>query len=215
MRKYSLIFAISCLLAGCGLFKTEEAVQDTAVESSMSQESRSSVESMVQESSESASEVVEVTLFDETLSGNLPYPKTSVPLAISKEELISAMEEYYLQEYSSQERQEYQQPLDEKLLSTAQQSLQDDDTLKVLHADIRQIQFDLAGDKIYVAQIIVPMSQQKAQQLLKENDVLLLNHTFAYLGNRLVMLAYYDEDTRTLLPVHLTNSSKPLFYYPE
>ena len=63
--------------------------------------------------------------------------------------------------------------------------------------------------------VIVPMAREQAKQVLNDNDIQILNQVLARLGNRLVMIAYYDEASQTLLPVHLTNNTNPLFYYGE
>ena len=218
MKKYLL--ALSLLLVGCQPATTSEESSSSSssiIETSTTSESRSDVSTSESShsSSETATPASEVTVFDETILGTSNYPKVSVPLQFSREELITAITEYYKTNYSTAEKEANFSEIDSELIDSIQSFLSSDETLSPLQAEIRQIQFNLDNDSLYVAQVIVPMTREQAKQVLNDNDIQILNQVLARLGNRLVMIAYYDEASQTLLPVHLTNNTNPLFYYGE
>lgn len=213
MKRYYTLAAV-LLLGGCGLFQNKRlAQQDTSsVISSSVPSSESSSESASSAESSSAETKV-ISLFDESIIGDSTYPKVSAPLAFSQEEIMAAITEYYQANYSESEKAANRSQIPTKTLEEIQAYLNNDETVKALNATVRQISVKLGNDTVYIAQVIVPMSFKKATQQLPENDFLLLNNTLAHLDNRLVMIAYYDETTQMLLPVHLTNNNNPLFYF--
>lgn len=207
-RYYTLLAAV--LLGGCNLLqKDQPAPESIGSDIISSQESTTISES----SSSSSVEPTVISLFDESISGDTHYPKVSAPLTFSQEELMTAITEYYQSNYSTVEKEANYSEIPADTLKEIQTYLQEDESIKDLNATVRQINFNLGKDKVYVAQVIVPMSFEKANQMLPENDFLLLNNVLAHLGNRLVMVAYYDDATHMLLPVHLTNNNNPLFYF--
>ncbi|MCW6660165.1 hypothetical protein NHG25_06695 [Aerococcaceae bacterium NML191292] len=208
-RYYTLLAAV--LLGGCNLLQKDQPAPTESISSSVSSSQESATTS--ESSSSSSVEPTVISLFDESISGDMQYPKVSAPLTFSQEELMTAITEYYQSNYSANEKEANYSEIPADTLQEIQTYLQEDESIKSLNATVRQISFNLGEDKVYVAQVIVPMSFEKANQMLPENDFLLLNNVLAHLGNRLVMVAYYDEATQMLLPVHLTNNNNPLFYF--
>lgn len=208
-RYYTLLAAV--LLGGCNLLQKDQPAPTESISSSVSSSQESATTS--ESSSSSSVEPTVISLFDESISGDMQYPKVSAPLTFSQEELMTAITEYYQSNYSASEKEANYSEIPADTLQEIQTYLQEDESIKSLNATVRQISFNLGEDKVYVAQVIVPMSFEKANQMLPENDFLLLNNVLAHLGNRLVMVAYYDETTQMLLPVHLTNNNNPLFYF--
>lgn len=205
MKRY-LFFTLSAfLLAACQASEPNSAPQSSSASSVVAESA----------SSESVASTEIIALFDETFKESSTFPKTSVPLSFTKEEMMQAIVAYYQENYIGGDREANLSPIPAETLQDIETFLKEDEALKALNAKVREIQFKLGEDDVYVAQIIVPMKQEMAEQQVADNAIHLLNGTFTHLGNRLVMISYYDQETKVLLPAFLTNRTHPLFTYIE
>lgn len=141
------------------------------------------------------------------------YPASSLDMDLDTASLLQAVDDYYTQEYSPEEKAINQEPIDSQDLNLVKKVLENNEIIQDLDAKIDQVEMTLAGETAYVARIVVPYSYAQAQSIVDRNDYILMNESLAQLGNRLVMIAYYDQDNNTLVPYHLTNRTKPLFTY--
>ncbi|UPQ86301.1 hypothetical protein M0R79_02675 [Ignavigranum ruoffiae] len=150
--------------------------------------------------------------FQEKIDANSPYPVASLDAGISISELRKAMDQYYQEVYTEEEKKMSQTKIDRQDIKRLQDSFKNNDSLKALKANVESVEMQVAGETVYVARIVLPFTYQEAEKTKANNDILVLNEALAQLGNHLIMIAYYDQSNKTLTPMHLTNSLNPLFY---
>ena len=56
------------------------------------------------------------------------------------------------------------------------------------------------------------MTYSQAEKKCQENDTKVINAALSELGNRLLIVAYYDEAEQILRPMHLVNSTESLYF---
>lgn len=197
------------------MVETQESEETSIKEESETESSASSEEEASESESvlETSSEEESGPLFDESIVGDSEYPASTIPSDINKSDLKSAIDDYYASQYTNQEKENGQSRIAEENLDAIETALANNTSLSELSASVDQIQMKLADDTVYVARIIVPMTYTQANNIYDDNDIELLTVALTELGNRLVMISYYDESTQELTPYHLTNSTKPLFTY--
>lgn len=150
--------------------------------------------------------------FQETISSTSPYPVASLDAGVSISELRKAMDQYYQEVYTQEEKEISQSKINTADLNRLQKSFDSNDSLKDLKAKVEPVEIQVAEQTVYVARIVIPFTYQEAEKIKANNDILVLNEALAQLGNHLIMIAYYDDQNKTLTPMHLTNSLNPLFY---
>ncbi|UUX32973.1 hypothetical protein [Fundicoccus culcitae] len=186
----------------------DEALSET-LETEMS-----SIEEDVRSTAEETEEVVESgPLFDESVLGDSDFPPSSIPNDVNKADLQTAMDEYYATQYTAQEKTNTQSRISDEQLTAIQTTIDNNEALAPLNASVDQIQMSLDNDTVYVARIIVPLTYTQANNTAENNDIDFLTIALTELGNRLVMITYYNENSQELIPYHLTNSTKPIFTY--
>lgn len=142
------------------------------------------------------------------------YPPASLPEGIGDLDLFAAMETYYQEAFSEDEKAASQAAFDDTAISQLETALAEDPDLSRLPLAIDKVQLTLAGQVVNVPRIIVLVSYEQAEDQVADNDVALLNQAMTYLGNRLVMIGYMDADSDKLTVFHFTNWTNPLFSLP-
>ncbi|MGX7109152.1 hypothetical protein [Facklamia miroungae] len=151
------------------------------------------------------------TFLNERVISPSKYPKLSFADDVPQD-INQAMENFYLNKFTEREQKANQSKIKDSDLELILSQINHEDDLKGLNVYIDQVQFLINDSIIYVPRIIVPTNFAEAEKLAEENDTRLLNHALTQLGNRLVLLAYYDQETDTLIPMHLVNSTHSLFF---
>lgn len=192
---YFLLLFVMTTLGGCSLL-TESNTQSTHDVSAPKTAVKQPVPAMA---------------IEETLAST-QYPNTTFPSNIVQDELFNAMADYYQSDFTDNEKEASQQELEQTALYAIKATLKEDNVLSALNIDVDQIKLTLNQASLYVARLIIPMPFDDAEQLVNEHDILLMNHAFAQIGNRPVMIAYYNDDTHTLTPRHIASSTHSLFF---
>lgn len=197
-----ILFLCLILVSGCSYFDNETAIEETSSTPEMSEQS----------TAESVTPNIEFdNVFGEDVVGTDNYPNTMLPDSIPIEDLRTAVNEYYQTAIPEEEKTNYDEPIESSLLDNLQETLDENDIFEPLDASIDQATIELEGIPIYIARVVVNMSYEEAEDLKSNQDILLLNEALAQVGNRIVMVCYYDEETDTLLPYHLNTPTHSLF----
>lgn len=207
-KKLTLSLLLCTLLAGCQLFETEKSAPSTISESeptTISSESTPETE----KTAPSAPRIM--TLLNEQV-GDSPYPIATLPPDVPADELNQAIEQYYNDNYSEEDKAANTTPVAKNVLRDLQTAFKKNEQTKKLNIHVEQITMTLNQQDIYVTRIVVPFSHEQANQQLAESEIILTNEALAYLGNRLVYVTYYDSHTKQLTPVNLSNNQYPLYY---
>lgn len=207
MKSKKLLFIVFLLLACLGLGYLYLQSNNDAQRPANSPETSSQVQT-----TEDAPKDTKGFPFNEKRKENSQYPKASLDADISLSELKEAMDEYYQSKYSDEEKKLAKQTIPNKDLESLQKSFKENDSLKKLKATVEPVEIEIAGETLKVARIVIPFTYKEAKQIKDNNDILVLNEALAQLGNHLIMVAYYNNETQILTPMHLTNSLNPLFY---
>ena len=217
-RQTTKILLLSLLtattLAACNPFAKKEAAQPVETKNEVTSvttaQSSSSSESQ-------ASQPIDTTtpFLNESFDSNAQYKKTAVPEGIDMTELNTAINDYYRQNFNESEKQINFTPVTKEALQKLQQSLAADTNLAKLKAKVDQMTIQLDNKTNYVVRVVVPTTHAKANQQVSDSEIQLLTHTLAQIGNRLVLIGYYDQATQSVVPVSLSNNSDPLFYNGE
>ena len=218
-----LSLIVATTLAACNPFANKQS--DTPTESSTpttsssesSTTSSTSATSTATSSENQASKPVDTTtpFLNESFESNAQYKKTAAPEGIDMAELNTAINTYYRDNFDASEKEANLTPLPQSELQALQTTLDQDENLASLNAKVDQMSIQLDGKTNYVARIVVPMPRAQANQQVPESEIQLLAHSLAQIGNRLVMIGYYDQATNSVIPVTLSNNSDPLFYNAE
>ncbi|MBF6978455.1 hypothetical protein IU403_04755 [Aerococcaceae bacterium zg-BR22] len=155
------------------------------------------------------------SLFDEKIIGESDYPTATVPPRLAGMDIYNAINKYYQEHYSQDEKTANQSEISADELQSLQEVLNNHSQLSNLNISVDQVTMTLDGQNVYIPRIIVPMTYAAAQQTLPDNDLTILSESMTQLGNRLIMIAYYDEADKTLTVYHLTNWTNPLFTYKD
>lgn len=161
----------------------------------------------------SVEEVANLSLFNEEVPADSKYGHSNVPEQLVGKDLYSAIDAYYTESYSNDEKQANQTAVSEEDLQSLENILKSIEGLESVDFTVDQVTMTLDNQTVYVPRIIFPMSYENADRILKENDLKVLTEAMTQLGNRLVMVAYYQPETKTLTVYHLTNWTNPLFTY--
>lgn len=232
MKKLILSLTAISLLSGCQLFSSEETTSETdetasqavhettpvsVVETATANEDESSSlteeEAALEESRSDAIDSQSGSLFSESIVGNSDYPVSSIPEDILAEELLPAINDYYHEVFSEVDKSAGAPRVPDLVLQAIEEVINQEEDLSQLNVTVDQISLQLDGSTIYVPRVVIPMSYSEAESIAYENDIRTFNHALTEVGNRLVMVAYYNSDTDTLMPMHLMNLSNSLFYY--
>lgn len=222
MKKIISLTLASILLSGCQVFDyfKDQPPTTTSQEPSSIPSNQQSPLDLTSTSQEATQErpITESSIqpnerfLDEKVVGQSDYPPLSFP-AQTPADINEAMATYYQANFSQTEQTASSQQIDEAELDQVLEAIKRDPELNKLNVAIDQVTMTLNGNKIFLPRIIVPSSYQVAEETVKENDTRLLNQALTLLGNRLVLLAYYDETSDQVVPMHLVNSTKSIFYF--
>lgn len=213
MKKYILTLMSVVLLSGCQFFNQTEETTETPVEESSSVQVKTEVEHVtvtVEEKDEEADS--DAALFNESVMGDSEFPTATVPESVTQSELLSAIEEYYIANFSAEQQEANAPQVTDAALANVLDLINGNEALAQLNVTVDQISMVLNGQTIYVPRVIVPMTYSESTAIAEENDVALFNSAITEVGNRLIMIAYYDEASDQLMPMHLMNLNHSLFY---
>lgn len=210
MKKYILSFFSLVLLAGCQLPNEGERLEQTSEESSSVLVETETEHVTVTEENEETQTTQ--SLFNEEIIGQSDYPVSTSPDNIDPSELMAAIEEYYATNFSEDEKFANTPQVSDGAITSMAAIINSNDGLAQLDVSVDQISIELNGQKIYIPRIIVPMTYSESVKLVDENDVALFNSAITEVGNRLVMIAYYNPATESVTPMHLMNLNHSLFY---
>lgn len=224
MKKFILL-VLTILLAGILYMNFQPNMSNTkpinveqtttTKEDSASQVEVISSESTMQETTieTTAEETTVASLFNEEVLNNRDYPLADVPTDLLNVDIYTAINTYYVENYSDEEKVANQTALTDEELTNLATVLNDKETLKGLELTVDQVSMTLADQKVYIPRIIVPVTYENAQRIAADNDINILTEALTEIGNRLIMIAYYNPQNDQLLVYHLTNWTKPLFTY--
>lgn len=153
--------------------------------------------------------------FHEVVLPPSTYPGITLPSHIDKETLYEVMTAFYKENYTQEEINNSQQGITQEELEklTAQlEKISQDTNLQFV---VDQVEMDLNSDHLNIPRIIVLKELNQALKQAPDHDADLLLTALSELGNRIIMIGYYDEATKQITPLHLTNRTKPLFYYAQ
>ncbi|MGO4929193.1 lipoprotein [Fundicoccus sp. Sow4_D5] len=211
MKKYILSLLSLVLLTGCQLFTEDAQTDSDSVETSSALVETETERVTVIEEDEETNAVN--SLFKEEIIGQSDYPVSTSPDNIDPAQLLVAVEEYYLTNFSEEEQFANTPQVTDGALTNITDTIHSNEALAQLDVSVDQISMQLNGQTLYIPRIIVPMPYSESAQLVVENDVALFNSAITEVGNRLVMIAYYNPATDILTPMHVMNLSHSLFYY--
>lgn len=221
MKKILLALVAVTFLSACDLLpsnennetanSTDAAIETTQVSVVETANSDESV-SMDDESRSIAIESQEGALFNETIVGDSDFPVSTIPDNILADELMTGINDYYRETFSETDKSAGTPRVPDLVLQSIVDVINKEEDLSSLNIAVDQISLQLDESTIYVPRVIVPMSYSEAEAIATENDTRLFNHALTEVGNRLVMVAYYDATTDTLTPMHLMNLTNSLFY---
>lgn len=208
MKKF-LLLTILFTLSGCSYFTSEPESLTTP---NQGPQSESQVEDVTEEEKESFPLNASFeNVFDETVIGQDRYPATTLPDSIPISELRVAIEGFYTQAIPEDEKEINYEKIDPDTLSTLQKTFSENEVYKPLDITVDQISLDLGGETNYIARIVVGMTHDEAEKIIDEHDILVLNEALSQLDNRIVLVAYFDEEKNSLMPYHLNNSTTSIF----
>lgn len=220
MKKYLLIMTVF-ILSGCSYFNQEPESLTTNVESQQTSNSEvtdtgNNTEEISPETNQENSELAVDNstfdnVFDESIVGQDRYPHTMLPNDIPIADLRTAIDEYYAAALTEEDKALNFEKVDPETLETLQTYFSENEIFSQLDITVDQVEMTLDGQTNFIARIVIDMPYDDAEQLIEDNDILVLNESMAQLENRLVLVAYHDEEAEELLPYHLTNSTHSLF----
>lgn len=211
MNKYILSILSLIFLSGCQ-FMTEDEVAEVSSDTISSALVETETERVtVIEENETTND--KASLFNEEVIGQSDYPVSSPPADVVVAELMLAIEDYYANNFSEDEKFANTPQITDAAITNITDLINSNEALAELDVTVDQVTLELNGQSLYVPRIIVPMTYSESIRLAAENDVALFNSAITEVGNRLVMIAYYNTATDTLTPMHLMNLSHSLFYY--
>ena len=216
MKLRHIFLFLLAIVLGAGATILYLKLQEPARKNNQTQESSSSqlisqASSSKPESSSIASSSSEPpqSFLNESIPEDASYKKTVLPAEMDGNELNKKINEFYQANYSAEEKAASQQEL-----ADLQNYLDQSGNVSGLETKVDQIAVKLGGQTSYVVRLVVPMTRQEANSRVKDSDIELMNQALSYVGNRLVLVAYYDQAKQAVIPVSLSNSSRPaLFYY--
>lgn len=220
MFKFIILFTSVILLSGCQLFSNEETkTQDQVISTTILVEETSSETSIGATAAEVSQTTEEISqsnaeyqnVFGETVIGQDRYPNTALEDNIPIGDLRLAIDNYFQEIVPADEKNNNLKEINADDLKNLQSSLSNNSNLKELEATVDQIIMTLDGQQQYIARLVVPMTYPEAQAIKENNDILLLNEAHAQIGNRLVMIAYLNQQGDALIPHHLNTSTYSLF----
>lgn len=209
-KKILLLIAAGLSLTACNKNKQDkpkEALIETESKQEEAKDKKETEDDTMTETNNNNS-----TLLNEETIGSNKYPQTSTIEGVSTQDLKEAMSGYYQENFSYDEKSLNYSQVPESVLSNIKTTLEGDERLSSFSFDVDQIKFELAGDTLFVARVVVLDSFENAEAKLTDNDYIILNQALAQLSGRLVTVVYYDENSNTLEPIHLANSQHSLFY---
>lgn len=218
--KKLLLLTLFIFLTGCSYFQGSDEVASESTQTPVDQSALASLESVdASKAEESEQEVASDhpansefdNVFGEEVIGADRYPASTLPDEIPIAELRHAMEVYYASTLPTDQKVANYEKIEGDLINDLQNSLKESEQFAELAATVDQVQIDFDGKTNYVLRIVVGHSYDDAQKIYKDNDIQLINEALTHIGNRFVMLAYYDEAEDTLTPYHLNNSTHSLF----
>lgn len=228
MKKILLALVTVTFLSGCGLLSNNETsdtatsqspaietTQVSVVETANADESGAINEeehASLEESRSLAMETQDGSLFNETVVGDSVYPTSTIPENILADELMAGINDYYRETFSETDQSAGTPRVPDLVLQSIADIINKEDDLSNLAIAVDQISMQLDDRTVYVPRVIVPMSYSEAEAIASDNDTRLFNHALTEVGNRLVMIAYYDSASDTLTPMHLMNLTNSLFY---
>lgn len=211
MKKYILSLLSLVLLSGCQLFSENETTNVSSTEtSSILVETETERVTVIEENEEIPADQ---SLFNEEIVGQSDYPTSTSPDNIDSVELMAAIDAYYTTNFSEDEQFTNTPKVTDEAIVNITELINNNENLAQLNVFVDQIAMQLNGQTLYVPRIIVPMPYSESVNLVSENDVALFNSAITEVGNRLVMIAYYDPATEHLTPMHLMSLNHSLFYY--
>lgn len=149
---------------------------------------------------------------NEKIIGDSSFPLLTLPEGVP-EDINTEVAKYFQEQITKEEREANFKEIPQTSLDKIQDFIQLDEDLDQLNTSIDQVKLEMGETTVYVPRLIVPITYSQAEELAEDNDTRLLNLALTELGNRLVLLAYYNDDTDELLPMHLINSAHSFFYY--
>ena len=221
MKLRHIFLFLLAIVLGAGATILYLKLQEPERKNNQTQESSSShlisqSSSSKPESSSSASSSSEPpqSFLNESIPEDASYKKTVLPAEMDGNELNKKINEFYQANYSEEEKAASQQALSQQELADLQNYLDQAGNVSGLETKVDQIAVKLGNQTSYVVRLVVPMTRQEANSRVKDSDIELMNQALSYVGNRLVLVAYYDQAKQAVVPVSLSNSSRPaLFYY--
>ena len=150
-------------------------------------------------------------VFGEIVDNNLSLPPTQLPDEIPISEVREAVNAYFIEDVPEDEQDNNLEPVSKPILKRIQKTLDEDEQLKQLEATVDQVTMQLNNTSQYVVRIVVPHTYPEAEAKVDSSDVHLMNTALSMIGNRLVMISYYDETHDYLIPYHLGTSTYSLF----
>lgn len=228
MKKTLLTLSSLFILSGCSVFdnsKDDIAPQDieTTQPSEATQEETSMETSETETQERTAEELQSIIeseekertgVFNEEELDETDYPKSSLnfqALNGTYSDLDKAINDYYEAELTKEEQDKNSKEVPKADLDSLQKSLDKNELLAPLEAKVDQVMIELGGKTNYITRVVVPMTYEDSTQIKADNDILLLNEALSHVGNRLILVEYYNPDTGVLIPMHLANSSNSLF----
>ncbi len=228
MKRLSILFISLITLSGCNFLNNQ---RDTIGSSNASVQSEQTMDNVSSESvkngSNAESNSVETKssaesessdpnrqgVFDESTLASTAYPKSTLDESISYQELDQELDNFYSEHFDSEAKKANSQPVDDDTMAQLQYTLDHNSVLKDLTAVADQVLIEIDNQPNYVTRIIIPMTYNDAEKIVKDNDILMMNEGLAQIGGqRLVQLNYYDPEENTMTPMHLANANHSLFF---
>lgn len=155
------------------------------------------------------------SLFNESIINDRDFPQANVPENLLNVDIYTAINEYYIANYSEEEKTANQTALTDVELDNLAEVLNQKDALSGLELTVDQVTMNLDDEKVYIPRVIVPVTYENAQRIAEDHDINILSDVMTEIGNRLIMIAYYNPQEKELYVYHLTNWTKPLFTYTQ
>lgn len=151
-------------------------------------------------------------IFDEKIEKDSSLPQATLSTDMSIDDLKEAMSQYYKHEYTDDEKKLSQETIDPSTLEEFYSQLSLNKSLATLDIQLDTVEMTLDKDTLVVPRIIITLPKLKAKTFVPDHDILVLNEATTFFNNRIVMVAYLDEENNTITPLHLSNSTKSIFY---
>ena len=155
----------------------------------------------------------DLRLLNEQLEEQASYPYLTLDQDKTViQDLNQAMNKYYEEELSDQEKSASQEELVPENLEKILTIVNKESDLSQLNLAIDQVTMTVAGDEVQVPRLILPQSYRYCENLANNHDARLINHALSVLGNRLIVIAYYDPASEELVPLHLVCNTHSIYY---